>query len=239
MRSDLLSQTETTSADRWALQNAQLLKVTLGGDAILARQGAMVAYQGGVDFEYQSGGIGKALKKAVTGEGFPIMRASGTGELFLARDAWRVHLLHLEGDSVTVNGDNVLAFDAALEWDVKRVQGVGAMLASGAFNTVLRGTGTVAIVTDGQPVVLDAGAQPTFADIQAAVAWSGGLQTRVSSSFKLASLIGRGSGEAFQLAFSGQGFVVVQPSEGGRYAAQQQGDGGGGGGGLLGKVLGG
>lgn len=238
MRSDLLAQTETTSTDRWALQNAHLLKVTLGGDAIVARQGAMVAYQGSVEFDYQSGGIGKMLKKAVTGEGFPIMRAAGTGELFLARDAWRVHLLHLEGDSVTVNGDNVLAFDAALEWDVKRVQGVGAMLASGAFNTVLSGTGTVAIVTDGQPVVLDAGAQPTFADIQAAVAWSGGLQTRVSSSFKLASLVGRGSGEAFQLAFTGQGFVVVQPSEGGRYAAQQQGDGGGGGG-LLGKVLGG
>ena len=28
------------------------------------------------------------------------------------------------------------------------------------------------------------------------------------------SLIGRGSGEAFQVAFSGQGFVIVQPSEG-------------------------
>ena len=32
-------------------------------------------------------------------------------------------------------------------------------------------------------------------------------------SFKASSLIGRGSGEAYQIGFSGQGFVVVQPSE--------------------------
>ena len=28
------------------------------------------------------------------------------------------------------------------------------------------------------------------------------------------NLIGRGSGETFQMAFSGQGWVLVQPSEG-------------------------
>ena len=55
---------------------------------------------------------------------------------------------------------------------------------------------------------------PTFADIQSAIAWSTGLQTNVQRTMKLGALVGRGSGEAVQLAFSGQGFVVVQASEG-------------------------
>ena len=39
------------------------------------------------------------------------------------------------------------------------------------------------------------------------------LKVKGKSSFKASSLIGRGSGEAYQMAFSGQGIVVVQPSE--------------------------
>ena len=53
------------------------------------------------------------------------------------------------------------------------------------------------------------------------------------------NLIGRGSGESFTMSFSGQGWVLVQPSEG-RVAAPSQGGGAGGGaGGALGKMLGG
>jgi uncharacterized protein (AIM24 family) len=71
----------------------------------------------------------------------------------------------------------------------------------------------VAITTDGDPVVLRTDA-PTFADADAAVAWSSSLTTTVNSSLKAKALIGRGSGEAFQLMFQGQGIVIVQPSEG-------------------------
>jgi len=39
----------------------------------------------------------------------------------------------------------------------------------------------------------------------------------------------RGSGEAFQLAFSGQGFLVVQASEGPVVPTHSHGSGGGGG----------
>ena len=56
--------------------------------------------------------------------------------------------------------------------------------------------------------------RPTFADIQAAVAWSSSLTTSVRRTAGAGALIGRGSGEAFQLGFSGQGFVIVQASEG-------------------------
>ncbi|MFD0853204.1 AIM24 family protein, partial [Actinomadura adrarensis] len=47
-----------------------------------------------------------------------------------------------------------------------------------------------------------------------AVAWSQGLHVGVNKTFKAGALIGRGSGEAMQLAYQGQGFVLVQASEG-------------------------
>ena len=68
--------------------------------------------------------------------------------------------------------------------------------------------------SDGPPMLLDCSQQPTFVDPQAAICWSANLQPQIKSSFKMGSLIGRGSGESFQLAFHGPGFVVVQPSEG-------------------------
>ena len=49
----------------------------------------------------------------------------------------------------------------------------------------------------------------TYLDPDALVAWSSGLKTKAKRSFKASALIGRGSGEAFQIGFSGQGFVVV------------------------------
>jgi uncharacterized protein (AIM24 family) len=213
MRSDLFgANLESATADRFTLQNPRMLRVALDGE-VMARQGAMVAYQGQVDFAYQgSGGMGKFLKKAFTGEGVPLMKVTGRGDVFFADDAMEIHLVNLEGDSLTVNGTNVLAFDSSLTWDIKRVEGA-SMMSGGIFNTTFTGTGTVAITSHGEPVVLNVDA-PTFADIQSAIAWSASLSTSVRRTAGAGALIGRGSGEAFQLAFSGQGFVVVQASEG-------------------------
>jgi len=195
------------------LQNKKLLRVRMT-EPFMAKQGSMVAYQGNVQFAYQGGGAGRFLKKAVTGEGLSLMRVEGQGDVFIADAAKDVHILQLTNSGISANGNNVLAFSAGLDWNVERVKG-GSMLAGGLFNTTLRGTGWVAITTDGEPVVLDAGEAPTYADGQAIVAWSVDLQTGVNSSFTAGSLIGRGSGEAFQVTFSGRGFVIVQPSEGG------------------------
>jgi uncharacterized protein (AIM24 family) len=213
MRSELFgTNLESASEDRFTLQNSRMLRVALDGE-VMARQGAMIAYQGQVDFAYQgSGGMGKFLKKAFTGEGMPLMKVTGRGDAFFADDAMEIHLVNLDNDALTVNGSNVLAFDTSLAWDIKRVEGA-SMMAGGVFNTTFTGTGTVAITTHGAPVVLNVDA-PTYADIQAAVAWSSSLTTAVRRTAGAGALIGRGSGEAFQLAFSGQGFVVVQASEG-------------------------
>ncbi len=195
-----------------SLQNGKLLRVRVA-EPFMARQGSMVAYQGQVNFAYQGGGAGKFLKKALTGEGLSLMRVEGAGDVFLANSAEHVHILHLNNSGISINGAHVLAFSANLDWNVERVKG-GSIAAGGLFNTTLRGSGWVAITTDGEPVVLNAAEAPTFADTDAIVAWSIELQTSINKSFTAGSLIGRGSGEAFQVAFGGQGFVIVQPSEG-------------------------
>ncbi|MBT0768056.1 AIM24 family protein [Kineosporia sp. J2-2] len=223
------SNLEISGQNRFALQNSQMLRVALGPD-VLAAKGAMVAYQGRVTFNHEgSGSVGKFLKKVLTNEDLPLMRVSGQGEVFFANEAGYVHLVELTGDALSVNGQNLIAFDASLEWDIKRVQGAG-MMAGGLFNTVLSGQGTAALVSVGQPVVLDCSNQPTFVDVQAAVAWSANLVPDIVSSMNVRSLLRGGTGEAFQYAFHGPGFVIVQPSEWSAAAQQAQSAGGGGGG---------
>jgi len=223
------------------LQNSKLLKVELRGEAF-ARTGAMVAYQGNVQFQAQgSGGIGKFLKSKLTGEGVPLMKMTGNGDVFLADRASDIYLIDLEGphDGLSINGANVLAFEPTLSWDIKMVQGMGMMSNAGLFNCVFTGQGRLAITCKGTPVVLRVD-QPTYADPQAAVCWSTSLQTGYhrADQLGLGTLIGRSTGEAFTMSFAGQGFVVVQPSEevaGSAVAGASQQSGGGMLGGLLGN----
>jgi uncharacterized protein (AIM24 family) len=206
---------EIETGEAFTVQNPRLLKVELSQTSVLAKNGSMVAYQGDVHFEHRGGGIGRLLKKAATGESLRLMEATGTGEVFLAHQAMLVHVLPLDADGLTVNGRNILAFQSGIEWDITRVKGgTAGMLAGGLFNVHLRGTGLVALISDGEPVRLDVASAPTFGDPQAAIAWSGGVTTNLKADVQAKTLIGLGSGESFQLGFSGQGWVLVQPSEG-------------------------
>ncbi|MEA2385957.1 MAG: hypothetical protein QOJ22_131 [Thermoleophilaceae bacterium] len=206
---------EVETGEAFTLQNRRLLKVELSEGAVLAKNGSMVAYQGDVHFEHKGGGLGRFLKKAATGESLKLMAASGSGELFLADQAMLVHTMVLRNESITVNGRNILAFGDGIEWDVTRVKGGPAgMLAGGLFNIHLSGSGHVALLSDGEPVRLNVAEAPTFVDPQAAIAWSGDLTTNLKTDLQAKSLVGLGSGESIQLGFTGQGWVLVQPSEG-------------------------
>jgi uncharacterized protein (AIM24 family) len=206
---------EIETGEGFTLQNPRLLKVELSEGSVMAKNGSMVAYQGDVRFEHKGGGLGRLLKKAATGEQLRLMKATGSGEVFLAHQAMLVHMLQLDDDSLTANGRNILAFEAGIDWDVTRVKGgTAGMLAGGLFNIHLRGSGNVALLSDGEPVRLDVSEAPTFGDPQAAIAWSGGVSTTLKTDVQVKTMVGLGSGESFQLGFSGKGWVLVQPSEG-------------------------
>jgi uncharacterized protein (AIM24 family) len=226
---------ETETGEAFSLQNPRLLKVELADVTIQAKRGSMVAYQGDVKFEHAgSGGMGRLLKKVATGEDLRLMKIAGTGEVFLADHAQHVHLIKLDAESITVNTPNLLAFDAGIDWDIKKVEGASGMLAGGLFNVVLSGSGSVALLSDGPPLLLEVVGGDTYADPQAAITWSSGLQTAVKADVGFKTLTGRASGESIQMAFSGNGWLLVQPSEGIVEVAQ-----GGRGGGSLGNLLGG
>ena len=142
MRSDLFSPQNAEAQMQqpgMKLQNSKMLKIGLNGE-MMVRQGAMVAYQGNIQFQGQgAGGIGKFVKQQLTGEGVPLMKCAGTGDLFLADLAADIHLLDLDGpqDGLTINGKNVLAFEPTLSYDIRRVQGAGMLSNAGLFNLSL------------------------------------------------------------------------------------------------------
>lgn len=217
------------SEDRWAKQNSRMLRVGLGPD-VLATKGAMVGYRGQLAFHHEkAGSLAKLGKKLLTGEDVSLMRVSGQGEVWFAREAGYLHLLQLENEGITVNSRNLLAMDAQLEWDIKMVKGAGLMT-SGLFNTTVGGTGTVGITVVGKPVVLDCSHSPVYVDPQASVCWSANLAPTLHSSMNVKSMMRGGSGEAAQFVFHGPGFVVVQSYE------WRPAKSGGGGGGLLDNI---
>jgi uncharacterized protein (AIM24 family) len=105
-------------------------------------------------------------------------------------------------------------------------------MAGGLFNLELSGTGTLALLSHGPPLLIELdGTTPTFADPQAAITWSGGVRTSIKTDVGLKTLIGRTSGESLQMAFEGEGWLLIQPSEGAVGATRSSG-------GALGNLLG-
>ncbi|MFE9255504.1 TerD family protein [Streptomyces sp. NPDC006879] len=207
---------EAATGVRWTPQNQQLMRVDLGvgGQAVLARQGSMVLYQGKVDFSYKSAGFAGRIVGNATGQEMQLMRCTGRGQVFFAEDATHLHSVELQGDALCVSAENVLAFDESLQYEVRRIEGHG--IPGGALFTMqFQGTGTVVVKTHGTPVVLPV-TPTTFADSNAVVAWSAGSQVILSSQVRLRRNAYPGhSGETVNLQFRGApgNFIVVQPYE--------------------------
>ncbi|MER5992682.1 TerD family protein [Streptomyces viridosporus] len=207
---------ETPTGQRWTLQNKKLVRADLGigGQAVLARQGSMVLYQGKVDFSYKGAGFTGRIVGNATGQEMQLMRCTGQGQVFFAEDATMLHPIELQGDAVCVSAENVLAFDESLQHEVRRIEGHG--IPGGALFTMqFQGTGTIVVKTHGVPVVLPV-TPTTFADCNAVVAWSAASQVVVSSQVRMRRNSYPGdTGESVNLQFRGApgNFIVVQPYE--------------------------
>jgi stress response protein SCP2/uncharacterized protein (AIM24 family) len=207
---------ETPTGQRWTPQNKKLIRVDLGigGQAVLARQGSMVLYQGKVDFSYKGAGFAGRLVGNATGQEMQLMRCTGQGQVFFAENATHVHPIELQGDAICVSAENVLAFDESLQYEVRRIEGHG--IPGGALFTMqFQGTGTIVVKTHGAPVVLPV-TPTTFADCNAVVAWSAAAQVIVSSQVRMRRNAYAGdTGESVNLQFRAApgNFVVVQPYE--------------------------
>ncbi|MFF1278652.1 AIM24 family protein, partial [Streptomyces marokkonensis] len=207
---------ETPTGQRWTQQNKKLVRADLGigGQAVLARQGSMVLYQGKVDFSYKGAGFSGRVVGNATGQEMQLMRCTGQGQVFFAENSTMLHPIELQGDAVCVSAENVLAFDETLQYEVRRIEGHG--IPGGALFTMqFQGTGTIVVKTHGTPVVLPV-TPTTFADCNAVVAWSAASQVVVSSQVRMRRNSYPGdTGESVNLQFRGApgNFIVVQPYE--------------------------
>ncbi len=191
--------------------------------AVLARRGAMLGYSGRVAFRPVAGqgaGVAGFVGAAMSGESNPMMATEGTGSVLYGYRGMHVTVVELTGDSLTVEADRLLAHDAHLQTSIEFVGqgGVraavrGAMTGQGLFTTRVAGHGSVAVLSHGGSVALRLAGETVGVDPQSYVGHVGALQVDLRASVGMRDLVGRGSGEAFQLHVSGHGTVYVQPSE--------------------------
>ena len=202
--------------DLFVLETHHLLDINLDG-IVWTKTGSMVAYSGDIKFTREGvleHGVGKLLKKAVSGEGAKLTKAEGKGTLYLADMGKNISILKLQEESIFVNGNDLLGFEDSIKWDIKIMKKVAGMLAGGLFNVKLEGTGMVAITTHHDPLTLTVSAdKPVITDPNATVVWSGDLEPELKTDLSLKTFLGRGSGESIQMNFQGKGFVVIQPYE--------------------------
>lgn len=194
-----------------------MLAVELTGDAVKAKAGSMVAYDGRMTFKKRTGG-GEGLRgmvtRRLTGEQLAVMEVRGEGTCWFADRATEINLVRLTGDKLFVEASNLLATEDGLRTGTTFTGLRGASQGNGLFTTTVEGHGQAAIMSDGPAVALRVSGQyPLTVDPGAYIAHQGRVRQTFQSGVTFRTFLGEGGGEAFQIRFEGEGVVYVQPSE--------------------------
>jgi len=189
------------------------LRINVDGRVWL-KLGSEIAHYGNVKLKrlppLKAKGISEKLLRTMT----PLASAEGKGVVYCATKGWRVRIIKLAGETVNVAGNELLAFEDSLEFDMFMVGTGFSVTSGGIFGVKLSGTGSLAIAVHGDPMVLPVTpGNDLKTDPHATVAWTDGLVPTLATDLSWRSLIGKGGGEAFRMHFSGSGEVVIQPSE--------------------------
>ena len=205
--------------------NEKLVEITLDNEEVFAKRGAMISYQGTIHFARSflaGGGVQELAMRAVTNEGHTLMTAKGSGKVYYGYDGRFASIIDVANETVYVESDTLLAFDARLRTGTMflgnqgGIQGLvrGAVTGQGLFTTTLQGTGAIAILSDGNAIGLPVtAAQPVFVDPNAYIAHKGNLTSGIVTDLNWKTFVGQASGESYQVKFMGQGTVYIQASE--------------------------
>ncbi|WP_405675758.1 AIM24 family protein [Streptomyces sp. NBC_01511] len=207
--------------------NSKVVEATVApGQKMFSQRGAMLAYRGDVTFTPNraggQGGLTSMIGRRVAGEATPLMTVEGSGTVMFGHGGHHIQVIGLSGDTLYVEADRLLAFDGALEQGTMFMGAQGGVMGmvrgqvtgQGLFTTTLKGHGAVAVMAHGGIIELPIGQGRTVhVDPQAYVAHHGDVRNRLSTAVGWRDMVGRGSGEAFQLELSGNGAVYVQASE--------------------------
>ncbi|MFD3543428.1 AIM24 family protein [Streptomyces sp. NPDC058662] len=196
------------------------------GQKMYSQRGAMLAYRGEVSFTPSltggQGGVMGMIGRRVANEQTPLMTVEGSGTVMFGHGGHHIQVINLSGETLYVEADRLLAFDGTLQQGTMFMGSQGGVMGmvrgqvtgQGLFTTTLKGHGAVAVMAHGGVVELPITPQrPVHVDPQAYVAHHGEVRNKLSAAVGWRDMVGRGSGEAFQLELSGQGAVYVQASE--------------------------
>lgn len=199
------------------IEQHRLLVATLNQEKILAKAGSMVAYSGNIKFEKAIlGGEGLlgVVKRKVTDESFTLMVVKGAGTVYLADQAQEITILELRDERMFIESHSLLAFDAELKTNVSFAGFRGATTGQGLFTTTVSGRGQVAVVSTGNLLTfLITPTTPLYVDPDAFIGYQGNLKQEFILDVNWKTLMGEASGETYQLKFTGDGIVYIQPSE--------------------------
>ena len=203
-----------------------MIEVKLNNEAVFAKKGAMISYQGEVEFSrsFLAGqGVQSLAMRAVTNEGYALMEAKGKGSVYYAYDGLFVTIVPVRGgETLYVESDTLLAFGPGMDVGTMflgnqgGVSGIvrGAVTGQGLFTTTLKGNGEVAILSDGNAIGLPVTPEvPVCVDPQAYLGHTGQLSSAIVTDLNWKTFVGQASGESYQVKFSGQGTVYIQASE--------------------------
>jgi len=205
--------------------NEKLVEVTLNNEEVFAKRGAMISYQGKVDFARSflgSGDVQDLAMRAVTNEAYTLMVAKGTGKVYYGYNGLFASIIKVSNEIVYVESKTLLAYDSRLRTGTMflgnqgGVQGIlrGAVTGQGLFTTTLQGTGEIAILSDGNAIGLTVTQeQPVFVDPNAYIGHKGSLTSSIVTDLNWKTFVGQASGESYQVKFMGQGTVYIQASE--------------------------
>ncbi|MFD9035330.1 AIM24 family protein [Streptomyces sp. NPDC059567] len=196
------------------------------GQRMFSQRGAMLAYRGDVTFTPNiaggQGGVMSMIGRRVAGEATPLMTVEGNGTVMFGHGGHHIQVIRLTGDTLFVEADRLLAFDGTLEQGTMFMGSQGGVMGmvrgqvtgQGLFTTTLKGHGAVAVMAHGGVTELPiTPGRAVHVDPQAYVAHHGDVRNKLSTALGWRDMVGRGSGEAFQLELSGSGAVYVQASE--------------------------
>ena len=179
----------------------------------------MIAFEGQVAFKSAGFGGGDGvlagIKRAGSGEGLSLMECAGTGVVYLARDAATVTVVDLNGETMQVESQQLLALTPNLSTNVTFAGVRGGMSGQGLFTTTVSGQGQVALLSNGGPLIhLEVSPQyPLVVDPDAFVSARGSLSQSFVTDVSWRSALGQDGGEAFSLRWDGSGVVSIQPAE--------------------------
>ena len=203
--------------ETFSLIRPDVLCVNLDG-TVWMRPAAMTGNLGEIRFARDPGLLNESiytfLYKAFIGENSFLSVAHGKGRIFFTVGSHNIMLIHLNNESISIQGYNVIAFEDKLEHYVHMMGNVAGIAAGGLFFVTLSGCGWAAISVCGSPFTVSVESNKPLSSVPIrTLAWESHIKPEIKTDVTRINLMGRGVVDTLQMVFEGEGRVALHGNE--------------------------